>query len=135
MGGEFQTSSRSKRDPFRLNNICYSHSEVGPIADVSHYLVFQVSWDYDEILETVPGQMGQYVMDYRVWTQWKHWLRPGECERTQTRAFPPGQDYGLQSWRTRCLLAFFLHPQFWPATHNMHSGYSWDATWNAAQRG
>ena len=58
MGGELQTSSRSKRDPFRLNNIRYPDSEVGPVADVSHYLIFKVSWDYDEILETVPGQMG-----------------------------------------------------------------------------
>src|SRR5437660_533809 len=51
MGGELQTPSCSKRDPFRLNNIRYSDSEVGPVADVSHYLIFQVSWDYDEILE------------------------------------------------------------------------------------
>jgi hypothetical protein len=38
-------------------------------ADVPHYLIFQVSWDYDEILETIPGQMREDVMDYRVWTQ------------------------------------------------------------------
>src|SRR5437667_12275400 len=126
MGGELQTSSRSKRDPLRLNNIRYPDSEVGPVADVSHYLIFQVSWDYDEILETVPGQMGSYVMNYRVWTQWKHWLRPGECERTQTRAFLSCEDYGLQSWRTVCLFSFFLHPESWPAMLNVHSSYTWD---------
>src|SRR6266566_2814582 len=97
MGGELQTSSCSKRDSIRLNNIRYSDSKGGPVADVSHYLIFQVSGDYDEIFEPVPGQMGKHVMDYRVRTQRKHWLWPGKRERTQTCSFPSGQDYSLQS--------------------------------------
>src|SRR5882762_6226721 len=96
MGCQLQTSSGSKRDPFRLDNVGYSDSETGTIADVPHYLIFQVSWDYDEIFETVPGQMRQDVMDYRVWTQRKHWLGPCKRERTQTRSFSSCEDYCLQ---------------------------------------
>src|SRR2546425_3851118 len=97
MRGQLQTSSRSKCDAFRLNDIGYSDAEMQPIAHIPHHLILQVSWDYDEIFEPVLGQMGQHVMDYRVRTQRKHWLRPGKRERTQTRSLPTGQNYGLQS--------------------------------------
>src|SRR6266849_662828 len=82
MGCQLQTSSRSERDSFRLDNVGYSDSEVGAIADVPHYLIFQVSWDYDEILETIPGQVRQDVMDYRVRTQREHRFGPRKRERT-----------------------------------------------------